>query len=265
MVSDRYREMLQGRSTFEIADQVPTTYYSTKPRSYYQAQPEGAAPEFVSELLDFFNLNRFNCPYIFLVLFISPEFEFPYAGARPLNGGVDTGAGVVEISSYHMDNRPTFQSTLQHELGHGFGLPHVDVYGYDMNTNVSIMSYNSAQWTNYFEPSNPGASIPEDIRALALNKLVFDNLVFDPMWDIPSGYLMAKDVVPLGPQDIPNNLLIGVQTPERLTGVPSRTSYITRSSPACPDRESPGTTPICGSPIARRPAGYLWNSPFPSM
>ena len=61
-----------------------------------------------------------------------------------------------------LDRAPNFQSTLRHELGHAFGLVHVDVYKYDMKTNRSVMAYNSAHRTNRFQesrtpaPTHPG-------------------------------------------------------------------------------------------------------------
>ena len=35
-----------------------------------------------------------------------------------------------------------FLATLIHEMGHAFGLTHVDCHGYNMDTNGSLMSYN---------------------------------------------------------------------------------------------------------------------------
>jgi len=116
------------------------------------------------------------------------------------------------VSSYALEKIPNFQSTLQHELGHTFGLPHVDVYGYNMNDNPSIMSYNLKHHTHGFNPiPNPGFLIPEDIRALAKNKRVFPQLVFSPAQDIPVGYRM-KGFVLLGPMQIPGQPTIKVTT-----------------------------------------------------
>ncbi len=94
---------------------------------------------------------------------MNPNDGWPAGGGRPFNGGFNTGGGIVIMSSNGLDRAPNFQSTLQHELGHAFGLPHVDVYGYDMQTNMSMMSYNPSHHTNGFEPSaTPGRFIPED-------------------------------------------------------------------------------------------------------
>jgi len=133
-----------------------------------------------------------------------PELDsFPVGGGRPCNGGINTGCGVIVISSFALDRIPNFQSTLQHELGHGFGLPHVDVYRYDMKKNPSIMAYNTSHKTKGLQPSKtPGILIPEDIRALALNKRAFPKLKFDAARDIPAGYSIARRIVWLGPMEI---------------------------------------------------------------
>jgi hypothetical protein len=73
-------------------------------------------------------------------------------------------------------------------LGHAFGLPHVDVYKYDMKTSPSVMSYNRSHHTNDFQDSaTPPRFIPEDIRGLALNKRCFARLEFDSARDNPEG------------------------------------------------------------------------------
>jgi hypothetical protein len=138
--------------------------------------------------------------------------DFPTGGARPFNGGYNTGGGVVQLSSYALSRIPRFQCTLQHELGHSFGLPHVDVYGYSMDTNMSFMSYNPKHYTDGFNPSaTPGIMIPEDIRGLALNDLAFPDLEFDPQKDITSGYTIAN-IVALGIEEIPNQPYVAVST-----------------------------------------------------
>jgi len=42
------------------------------------------------------------------------------------NGGCNTAGGMEVMSSNTLDRAPNFQSTLQHEIGHALGLPHVD-------------------------------------------------------------------------------------------------------------------------------------------
>ncbi len=201
----RYEEMLQFRSTFALADSVPHVYTGIHEDPYYRSQGDGGAAAYTDELLTHYGYSRFDCPFVFLVIYLSPYSAFPGGGGRPINAGFNTGGGIVILSSYDLDHTPSFEATLQHELGHSFGLPHVDVYGYDMATNPSIMSYNPAHHTNFFRPSpTPGILIPEDLRGLALNKYVFPEMYFDPAVDIPAGYRISPDVVYLGIFDIPN-------------------------------------------------------------
>jgi hypothetical protein len=200
----RYFEMLGGRATFQIASNVPAIYQAKNPTSYYQAQPEEAAPAFVDEWLSANNLTRFNCPYSLLFVVHNATISFPTpAGGTPINGWQNEGGGVAIFSLQDL-SAFNFQSTLQHELGHTFDPVHVDSYGYDMNTNPSIMSYNSSHWTNYFQASpTPGILIPEDIRSLAQNELAFPLLTFTS-GDIPTGYSIYPTMVVLPAMNLPN-------------------------------------------------------------
>ena len=93
------------------------------------------------------------------------------------------------MSSFALDRIPNFQSTLQHEIAHTCGLPHVDVYGYGMKTSRSIMAYNPAHKTKGFQPARePGILIPEDRRGLALCTRMFAKLKFDANRDLPENY-----------------------------------------------------------------------------
>ena len=155
-------------------------------------------------MLEHYKLSRFNCPYVFLVVVANDRDRWPIGGGRPLNGGINTGGGIVVISSWTLNRLPNFQSTLQHELGHAFGLPHVGVYGYDMKTNESMMSYNPNHKTKGFRAGRrPGVFIPEDLRALAINDRAFADLDFDASQDVPARYSLSPKVVPLGTFKIP--------------------------------------------------------------
>ena len=157
--------------------------------------------------------NRYNCPSIFVVILMNPQEDYPNGGARPFNGGFNTGGGIVIMSSYGLDQNSCFQSTLQHELGHAFGLPHVDVYSYDMAANPSLMSYNPGHHTNGFQPSaTPGAFIPEDVRALALNRRAFPHLRYNAEKDCPPGYSITKRTIGLGPMHFPGEPEVLVTT-----------------------------------------------------
>lgn len=209
----RYREFLGGKDTFAIAEGKPRIQRAERPLAFYRQQTESSAPQVVAELLRAFHCTRYNCPYIFLSLMMNPKDDFPLGAARPLNGGYNTGGGIIMLSSFALDKIPNFQSTLQHELGHSFGLPHVDVYGYSMKTNDSIMSYNPGHHTKGFSSSDtPGKVIPEDLRGLALNRRALPNFRFDAAHDIPTGYQIADRIVPLGTLLIPDQPLVSVTT-----------------------------------------------------
>jgi hypothetical protein len=200
----RFAQLLNERDTFEFAEAKPHVYIAGHPLAFYRPLPESAAPQWTSELLHHYGFNRFNCPFVFVIVVMNSRDGFPVGGGRPLNGGFNTGGGIVILSSHTLDNAPNFQSTLQHELAHSFGLPHVDVYGYEMKSSPSIMSYNRAHHTNGMQPSaDPGGMIPEDLRGLALNTRVFPKLTFDPSKHVPRGYSMRDNIVALGPMKIP--------------------------------------------------------------
>jgi len=204
MAQERYRELLRGKSTFQIEGEQAEIVQAKHPLEHYRRLPKSKdASAWVGELLERDGDTRFNSPFIYLIVVVNDRDRYPVGGGRPLNGGINTGGGVLVISTYALTRMPNFQSTLQHELGHTFGLPHVDVYGYDMKTNRSMMSYNPAHKTEGLQPSRtPGELIPEDLRALALNDRVFANLEFDSRTDVPSGYRLAPRIVPLGPMEI---------------------------------------------------------------
>ena len=78
---------------------------------------------------------------------------------------------MLNVSSYALERLPNFQSTLRHELGHGFGLPHVDVYGKDMKSTPSMMAYNTAYWTRGFDEPAAAARFIASLISLALTSI----------------------------------------------------------------------------------------------
>ncbi|MHC4463352.1 MAG: zinc metalloprotease [Planctomycetota bacterium] len=195
----RYREMLSGRDTFEIVGKRPRIvhYNSTLATLKKKVEKHQLSAYLLSQLFREFKVNRFNCPYVFVVVVMNPREAWPTASGRPINLGFNSGGGIATFSSIKLDAKKSlFQGSLLHELGHALGLLHVDYYGYDQRANKSIMSYSKSNWwTNYTPPKDPSILIPEDIRALAMNKRVFPNLYFDIEHDVPEGYRLHGNII----------------------------------------------------------------------
>ncbi len=187
----QYSKMLSGRDTFEIAGNPRTVQYnSTLATLKKEVERDQLSACLLSKLFPKFKVNRFNCPYIFVVVIMNPKEAWPTASGRVINPGLNSGGGIATFSSIKLDAKNSlFQGSLLHELGHALGLLHVDAYGYDQRSSKSIMSYNKSNWwTNFTPPKEPGILTLEEIRHLAMNKRVFPNLYFDPEKDIPEGY-----------------------------------------------------------------------------
>ena len=199
----RYRE-LTG-STFRLAQPAPKVIRGRLGLGEYKQLKTKALAHLLSEILPATNCNRFNCPYVYAIVVMNDQNDWPTGLGGVLNGGIGTGAGAFYMSSFAFTKKPNAQSTLQHELGHAFGLPHVDAYGYELIGNgPSIMSYNKKHHTNGFRPSaTPGVFIPEDLRALAVNDRAFDNLEFDPEKDVPLNYKIHQKLKWQGIFEIP--------------------------------------------------------------
>ena len=106
-----------------------------------------------------------------------------------LNGG---GVIQLELSWLMTAQNFPFLSTLIHELGHAFGLTHADCHGYDMETNGSMMAYNTPLWSKDFSLSAPPPVFnPEEYLMLAQNKLAFPNFNFIPARHNPRGKSLA--------------------------------------------------------------------------
>jgi hypothetical protein len=194
-----YKKMLKNRDTFEIEKKPALVIYGKHPVDHYKLKGQACRMNYepLREIFAKCGWNRFNCPYVLVTIIMHPK-EQCGSGGRPFNRGFNSGGGLIFMPSYALDNTPWFQSTLQHELGHSFGLVHIDWYGYNQSKNSSIMSYNNdLRWKGFRPLKKPGILIPEDLRALAKNKKVFPNFYFDPAIDIPSGYKIHKIAIRL--------------------------------------------------------------------
>jgi hypothetical protein len=236
---NRYQEMVVRRPdhAFDIAGR-PVVYNARPELGWYTHRPQEASPDCVAELLQHLKVDRTTSVSTSVILVVNPDDKFPNGGGRPINGGYGTGGGVVALSTFAIGRMPNFQSTLEHELGHSFGLPHIDAHGYSMGSNPSLMSYNPAHHTNGSTPSpTPGALILEDRRGLAMNQRLFPGLQFEPR-DVPGGYTRFPRVVKLKPIGLPQPAGPGAP---RERGRPA----------ACRDRVQ-ACSPIMG-PLGRSP------------
>lgn len=175
-----YAELLG--TTFTVAPGASPLYRSPNPDSwFYDVDPE-RAPRVLRELFAFLRTDRYAANVVLLTIYVSARGRMS-GGGMPFNGTLGTGGGYVELeyASLATDRPYPFQSSLVHELGHAFGLPHVDCYGYDLHQNGSIMSYNQAHWSRGLTRSaTPGGFTPEEYFMLSLNQRALPGFVYDP-------------------------------------------------------------------------------------
>jgi hypothetical protein len=195
----RYRELLLGRDTFSLATgDLPLVLRGKHSSEWYKATSDQGAEAVVLELFEHDKMDRFSCPFIYVVLFVGTD-QWPAGGGTPFNGHVNTGGGLVVLAAEGLVKNTGFQSCLQHEIGHAFGLVHADANGFDMRGSESLMSYNPAHHTKGFEPSaTPGKLLPEDLRLLSFNRRVFPAFTLEPDRDFPSGYQLNPQIALLG-------------------------------------------------------------------
>lgn len=194
-----YRTQLVTDS-FEIADGDPLVYTAKHPHSYYDDHFSKLEPDVahvvVRELFAWLGEDRYTSRSVYLQIYARPSAypikENYYGGGRTFNGPPNTGGGVIQMELAYLmgkDNYP-FLSTLIHELGHAFSLTHADCHGYDMDTNGSMMAYNTRLWSKGFSLSVPPPVFnPEEYLMLAQNKPAFPNFNFIPARHNPRGKL----------------------------------------------------------------------------
>ncbi|MEK7667470.1 MAG: hypothetical protein AAB409_02360 [Gemmatimonadota bacterium] len=200
----RYAVLLGHRDSF-LLEPVPLVHHSPRTLAFLRAAPESGVPVLVAELLAVQGVSRYSARHVYVIVVINDSDDFPVGGGRPLNGGLGTGAGLVVLSSFALARSPNVQSTLQHELGHGFGLVHSDNYGEEMATGRSLMSYNPAHHTSGLAPSaTPGVLLPVELAALALNRRVFPALAGEATVALPAAVPGRADIAWLPPMAIPD-------------------------------------------------------------
>ncbi|MTB52096.1 M66 family metalloprotease [Lewinella sp. W8] len=214
---EKFREMLKHRDTFELVEDVlPLNGRFTGSEYFNYCYMTGAsrrvpacsrgAETILAEVLADEAANpgrqysRWNVPYVFSVLIVDDAQMYGFkAGARSINGTWNRGGGIGIFAAHILSADQDFASTLVHELGHAFGLPHTEdrakAFGrlippqvrdcyYDQDCSRSIMSYDLSNRSNSKDPAQiPGSLLGDDREDLAKNKLVFPDFTFFPDQD----------------------------------------------------------------------------------
>lgn len=244
MARRKYETMLrnpltgESRGTFRLASWDAATgsaHEVTSPRMPIQPlvvqsiTPAGSIAQsyangsfwYLEQMLDAVGCRQSTCPFVFAIAVVGDPLT--KAGGRRLNHGYDNGGGVAMFNFRKelvlVDQKGSqrhFLSTLLHELGHGFGMPHVDDFCGNPRTcpprlridsSPSIMGYSEGNWIygcgfaskkasnptggacEY--PGNaavdvlPGELIAEDLRILGQNDRAFDDLTYERALDAP--------------------------------------------------------------------------------
>ena len=206
----RYSKILVV-DTFEYAIEQPVTYHSPLTTAQLEASQPDTAHQMTRELLAWRHEDRHTSRHVFVTLLVrSPDRPCGRAhircmgGARTFNGAPGTGGGFVQMEANNLLDGKHFQSTLIHELGHAFGLSHVDCRGESMTASGSIMSYNPSHHSEGLQESyDPGGLTPEELLTLSRNRLAFPRLGLHPsMREIAAQRLnKANGECYLGPMD----------------------------------------------------------------
>jgi len=179
----KYNEWLDTDTFAMFIDRKYNFCYGANDTAFYdsfllaQRKPKADRDRTVEkEVLDWNHDNRIDSRIVYVILFMRPNNHIPpgnlrFGGGRTFNGPPNTGGGFIdmEMSSLLFDKPYVFKSTIVHELGHTFGLTHVNCFGYDLYNNHSIMSYS---------PFVTSGFNPEEYYILSLNKLAFPNFRF---------------------------------------------------------------------------------------
>ena len=130
----------------------------------------------LKEILELRGSNRYIEPSVFVFILVNPNMQLyrPHwgGGGRSFNGGVNGGGGIVVLEYRRL--RYGFYSTLVHELGHAFGLTHVNCSGQSMSESESIMSYNPRHRSRGSGVAiNPGSLTDTERAKLLLSPRIF--------------------------------------------------------------------------------------------
>ena len=182
-----HRGQYDESSIKKIAEQTQHTP-SDQAKGHIQGQTQDQtrnpaqklAPDFehamLKEILELRGSNRYIEPSVFVFILVNPNMQLyrPHwgGGGRSFNGGVNGGGGIVVLEYRRL--RYGFYSTLVHELGHAFGLTHVNCSGQSMSESESIMSYNPRHRSRGSGVAiNPGSLTDTERAKLLLSPRIF--------------------------------------------------------------------------------------------
>jgi hypothetical protein len=182
-----HRGQYDESSIKKIAEQTQHTP-SDQSKEHIQGQTQDQtrnpaqklAPDFehamLKEILELRGSNRYIEPSVFVFILVNPNMQLyrPHwgGGGRSFNGGVNGGGGIVVLEYRRL--RYGFYSTLVHELGHAFGLTHVNCSGQSMSESESIMSYNPRHRSRGSGVAiNPGSLTDTERAKLLLSPRIF--------------------------------------------------------------------------------------------
>jgi hypothetical protein len=115
-------------------------------------------------LLQHDRYTRETCPFIYATILVGLESLDGGGRGVTFNGRVNTGGGILLIPEKALDTPLSLDSTLEHEIGHTFGLIHPDLYTADSNRYVMSQKR---------DPRAEGILTSEDLLLLAHAQRVF--------------------------------------------------------------------------------------------
>lgn len=216
----------------------------------------GKSYAFLGPVLNAAGCRQATCPFVFVVAIMGDPID--PAGGQRFNHGYNNGGGWLVLNfrdhlfkAGEAGSEVTLQSTLLHELGHAFGLPHIVDYcqiadgltcllRLSSEGSDSIMSYakknhifgcgfvdkslsNPAPWKGQCTyPGDaavdafPGALLPEDLRVLGMNRRAFPDLFFEPALDSAKNTVYGFD----GPGNtvVAGHTTVELTSPDTLCG-----------------------------------------------